>query len=266
MPGFGYSYVTDKAFVAFLHDLSEGAWKDVSITKHDKPDRQLAPAMLDASHPVIWKLRIAWAIASLKDALGSATLDKLDADWDSAQRRLHHQLGALAEDKKADVREAAGRLQGLLLQGGGTGQTSFDYDAEVDFGREQIQLTKEGQAAADVKKLKLGDLLKDIATTTEALAKGLGRTAGGKRPAAPSARTRDAIGECTAAFNGVHDDIAWFVAHTSNGPARDHLTALQAPFEALLARNPPPVAAKAAPGATPPAATPPAAPPAAKPA
>ena len=242
MSNYGYSYVSDKAFVAFLHDLSEGDWKGISITKHDNPDKLLTPAMLDASHPVVWKLRIAWAIASLKDALGSTTVEKLDADWDVVQRRLYHQLAMHAEDKNPEVREAAERLKGQLLDGDGTGQTILGYDDEVDFGRNQLELVKDGQGAADVKTLKLGDTMHDIKETTEALAKGIGRKAGSKRTAAPSARQREALAACTAAFNGVHDDIAWFIEHTSNGPDKDKLSALQAPFEGLLQRNPPPAA------------------------
>jgi hypothetical protein len=76
----------------------------------------------------------------------------------------------------------------------------------------------------------------------------LGRTSGGKRPAAPSARQREALAACTAAFNGVHDTIAWFIEHTPGGPELERLQALMAPFEALLARNPPPAAKGAAAG------------------
>jgi hypothetical protein len=113
-----------------------------------------------------------------------------------------------------------------------------------------------------VKKLKMGDLLQEIAETTEALAKGNGRTAGSKRSGAPSIQQREAVTACSAAFNGVHDDIAWFIANTASGPERDKLLELQAPFDALLARNPPRVAAaKASSPAVAPAA--PAAPPAA---
>ena len=123
----------------------------------------------------------------------------------------------------------------------------------------QLLLTKSGQAAADVKKVKLADALGDIAEATDALAKSVGRKAGVKRATTPAMRQREALGACNAAFNAVHEQIAWFIDHTPNGPDRDHLLSLQAPFEALLARNPPPATAKAAPpdgGATPPPAAP----------
>ncbi len=255
MTAYGYSYVSDKAFVAFSHDLSEGAWKSVSIAKYDTPDQLLITLAHDAPLPVLWKLRIVWVLATLKQALGSSKLDELDGAWDSVQRRMHYRLAENAESKDPEVRQAAERLRGLLLQGGGTGQTMLDYDEEVDFGRQQQELVKEPQAAADVKKLKLGELLAEIAATTEALATGTGRKAGTKRGGAPSTQQREALTACSAAFNGVHDDIAWFVEHTPTGPERDKYMELQAPFEALLARNPPRVApVKAAPATAAPAA------------
>ncbi len=258
MTAFGYSYVSGKAFVAFSHDLQEGAWKSISIAKLDTPYQVLSPAALDAPLPVLWKLRIAWVLATLRQALGSANIDDLDQAWDSVQRKAHYRLAEHAESTDIEIKKAAERLRSQMLLGGGTGQTVLEYDQEVDFGRQQIELAKEPQAAADIKKLKLGDLMAEIAATTESLAAGTGRKAGTTRAGAPSAQQRDALTACSAAFNGVHDDIAWFVEHTEAGPERDRFIALQAPFEALLARNPARVAvAKAAPAEATPTVIPP---------
>jgi hypothetical protein len=143
------------------------------------------------------------------------------------------------------VRDAADRLLAGLLSGTGTAQTQLDCNAEVDFGRNQIKLTTEGgHLAADAKKLKLADVLADVAKTTEALAKALGRSSGEKRKP-PSRQLRDAVAECAASFTAVHDDLAWFISRTPKGPDRDHLEMLLAPLEALLARTTP--AASAAP-------------------
>jgi hypothetical protein len=129
----------------------------------------------------------------------------------------------------------------------GTGQTQYDYDAEVDFGLNQIALTQgSGPLAADAKKLKLADALADVAATTEALAKGLGRSTGDKRRP-PSRKLRTAIAECAASFNGVHEDLAWFIGRTPPGAERDVLTALLVPLEALLTRHAPAAPAEAAP-------------------
>jgi hypothetical protein len=238
--GYGYSYVSETGFIAFQHDIEDGVWENVSIAEYDSPERALTAAALGAPHPVYWKLRIAWALAELMEAVGASAADRLDLEWDAAQRRLHHRIAAAVDDKDPDVRAAAERLQSTLLVGGGTGQTGYEFHGEVDFGRKQLLLTKDGQAAADVEKLKLADALHDIDEATEALAKAIGRSAGQKRAAPPSIRLRDAMIACRIAFNAVHEQIAWFVDHTANGPDRDRLVALQAPFDALLARNPPP--------------------------
>ncbi len=239
MSGYGYSYVSDKAFVAFAHHLRQGAWGNVSIATYEGEGKKLDAAALDAPHPVLWKLRIVLVITALKQALGSGKLDVLDAGWDSSQRRLDFRLAERADDPDPDVRAAASRLRRQLLRGKGTEQPSYDFDAEVDFGRKQVELAKQEAIAADIKKLKVDDLFHDIEKATEALAGGLGRKPGGKRTGPPSVQQRDALAACTAAFNGVHDHIAWFIENTPNGPARDALEALQAPFASLLARNPP---------------------------
>jgi hypothetical protein len=76
MTRYGYSYVSDKGFVAFAHDLNEGAWKDVSIKKYDVSDRMPALSLLEAPRPVVWKLRATWAIATLRELLGKCSIDK----------------------------------------------------------------------------------------------------------------------------------------------------------------------------------------------
>ena len=142
----------------------------------------------------------------------------------------------------------AARLpQVWILAGTGVAQTQYDFDAEVDFGLNPIALTQAGgPLAADARKLKLGDALADVAKTTEALAKGLGRGTGDKRRP-PSRKLRSAIAERAASFNGVHEDLAWFVGRTPPGAERDRLTALLVPLEALLSRHAPAAPAEAVP-------------------
>jgi hypothetical protein len=257
MAAFGYGNVLDRGFVAFERELDEGAWKEVATKKYDEPAKESAAALLTAPQPVVWKLRLRWGIASVITALGAASIGELDNAWDAAQRRLFHRIAAGVDDEDREVRKAADRLWPQLLSGTGTGQTQLDCDAEIDFGRQQLALTQEdGPLAADAKKLKLGDALADVAKTTEALAKGLGRGLGSKRRA-PSRQLRDALAECAAAFNGVHNDIAWFVGRTPPGPDRDRLAALSAPLEALLARHAPTIAAPSAPESPPAPGSPP---------
>lgn len=155
----------------------------------------------------------------------------------NTQRRLFHHIAIGADHENLAVRAAADRLRDQLLSGSGVAQTNLSCDEEVDFGRRQIALTREGgPLAEDSKKVKLTQVLADVEKATEALAQALGRGTGEKRKA-PSKQIRDAVSECAAAFTGVHDDIAWFIGKTTPGAERDRLTALLAPLDALLARN-----------------------------
>jgi hypothetical protein len=257
MAVYGYGNVPDRGFVAFHRELDDGAWKDITPKKADEQAGENAALLLNAPQPVIWKLRLRWGSAGVIAALGATSLVELDGNWDSAQRRLFHRVAIGIDDADRAVRDAADRLSAQILAGMGVGQTQYDYDAEVDFGLNQIALTQgNGPLAADAKKLKLADALADVAKATEALAKGLGRGTGDKRRP-PSRKLRTAIAECAASFNGVHEDLAWFIGRTPPGAERDGLTALLVPLEALLTRHAPAAPAEAAPAAPTPPAEPP---------
>ncbi|AUX34763.1 MULTISPECIES: hypothetical protein [Sorangium] len=241
MARYGYSFVPDRGFSAFSRDLGEGAWKDVSIKKYDTPDR-MPPQLMEAPRPVAWKLRATWSIAALDEVLGIASaseLAALDAEWDAAQRALHHFVASAEEGEDAAVREAATRVRAVMLKGNGTEQTRLGYDAEVDFGRSQAAAAKRTMEA-DLKKIGAGAHLKRIERATEALARGIGRGGGEKRLGTRAKRLRAAISGCVTAFNAIHDEITWLLAHTAPGVQRQQLEALHAPFLALLERYPPP--------------------------
>ncbi|HSN96949.1 MAG TPA: hypothetical protein VLS89_01585 [Candidatus Nanopelagicales bacterium] len=240
MTRYGYGYVTDKGFLAFTHDLTEGAWAHVDPAAFDNPERMLPADPLQVPRDIEWKLRATWTIAALRDVLGASTevLAGLDTRWDSTQRKLYFILGGAAEDVNPAIRDAARRCQGALLEKGGTAQINFSYDGEVDFGRNQIALMTDGPLVADVSLLNLQALCDEIRQTTEALAEGIGRRPGEKRTGARSIRIRAACAACAAAFNGIHQEIASLIARTPPGAGRSRLEALLAPFEALLSRYP----------------------------
>lgn len=259
--GYGYASVADRGFVAFAEELDQEPWKSIATKKYEEAAKESASALLEAPLPIVWKLRLRFGIAGVLAALGAQSVTALDAAWDSAQRRLFHRIAAAADDEDRTLRAAADRLSAKLLVGGGTGQTGFDLDDEVDFGRNQIALTQPDQPlAADVKKLKLEGALADIEKATAALAAAVGRGKGEKRRA-PSTQVREAVAECVSAFNSVHDDLAWFIRKTSNAADKVKLAALLAPLEALLSRStnaPTKEAAPAAPAAPEAPAAPPA--------
>ncbi|WP_437596202.1 hypothetical protein WMF28_26845 [Sorangium sp. So ce590] len=240
MARYGYSFVPDRGFSAFSRDLDEGAWKDVSIKKYDTLDR-MPPQLVEAPRPVAWKLRATWCIAVVDEALGigsASELAALDAEWDAAQRALHHFVASAEEGEDPAVREAATRIRSVMLKGNGTEQTRLGYDAEVDFGRFQAAAARKSMEA-DIKKIGAGAHLKRIEKATEALAKGIGRGGGEKRPGTRAKRLRAATSGCVTAFNAIHDEITWLLAHSAPGKQRQQLEALHAPFLALLERYPP---------------------------
>lgn len=237
MAAYGYGLLKDRTFVGFERELADGAWKDIDISPFEALAKDNAALLLSAPQLVIWKIRLQWAIASVLNALSAPGLAELDARWDAAQRRLFHRIAIGVDDENRQVREAADRLRAALLAGNGVAQTQLDYEAEVDFGRGQMALSREGGALhADAKRLKLGEALSEVEKTTEALAAALGRGTGEKRKP-PSRQLKEAVAECAASFNAVHEELAWFIAHTPAGSERDALSIRLAPLEALLTRG-----------------------------
>lgn len=248
MAAYGYSHVPDRGFHAFIGDLEEGAWKEISIDKYDAPD-QVAPLLLEAPRPVAWKLRARWSIARLDEVLAVASDDvlrSLDAAWDSAQRAFDYTVAAAEEHEDAAVRTAATRLRRAMLKGGGTAQTTLTYGAEVDFGRSQLEAAKNKRMEADLKKIGALPHIKRIEAATDALAKGMGRGAVEGRPGARSIRLREAMGVCVTAFNSIHDEMVWLLEHLPAGKKREQVEALHRPFLELLKRYPPPASAAGA--------------------
>ncbi|MBK8252510.1 MAG: hypothetical protein IPK82_07560 [Polyangiaceae bacterium] len=246
MAAYGYGLLKENAFLGFSAELKTGAWGDIATKKWDGTTS--AADLIQAPQPVIWKIRLTWGIAAVLASLGAPRLVDLDADWDAAQRRLYHGVAAARDDKNKAVQKAADRLAAALLTGAGTAQTNFSLDDEVDFGRAQIAATsKGGPLADDAEKLNLGAQLADVQKATDALAAALGRSNGQKRHA-PSKQLRLALSECAAAFNAVHEQVAWFVAKTPPGTDRDGLAALLQPLDELLSRNGPVTAVAAEPG------------------
>ncbi len=235
----GFSHVPDRGFMAFLTDLSEGAWSSISVDAYTAEDQQEGPAPADAPTKVICKLRMILAVDALRNVLNVADATKLaaaDEEWDAAQRALYHRLSAAADDEDPETAEAARRLSKVLLAGEGKAQTKMAYDKEVDFGRQQISLTRDGELAAATAKLDLGRIMIRIDRVTEALAKVQGRGSGQQPAKTPSRRKRDALRACAAAFKSVYEQLGWLIEITPAGSQRDEVIALQAPFIALQER------------------------------
>ncbi len=234
----GYGSVDDKGYLSLAGALEEGAWKDVSIKKYDNEEMIAVSPFATTPAAVVWKLSGTWGIRGLVQAMSVGNNVDLDKEWDSAQRSFSLGVGAEEDHQDANHRAAAGRIRTSLLDGAGTAQTQLDLDKEYDFGQKQLVLAEEKSLAADLKLTGLAPKIERIRAATAALGEGIGRAPGKNRAPARSTRIRDALQECAAVFNGIHDSLVWAIAHTASGPDRDKLEALLEPFQSLLDRYP----------------------------
>lgn len=247
----GYGAVDGKGFVSFGGAFEEGAWESVQIKKHDNEEMVALSPIASLPVAVFLKLQGTWGIRSLVKAMSVGNNVELDQEWDSAQRAFSAGVASEEDHKDPAHRAAAGRIRTALLDGAGTSQTQLDLDKEYDFGMKQLRLAEEKSLAADLKLTGLTSMLGRIQEATVALGEGTGRAPGKNRAPARSLRIRDALQECSAAFNNIHDYLTWAIDHSASGPDRDKLEQMLAPFQALLDRYP---ATAASAGAASPAA------------
>lgn len=118
----------------------------------------------------------------------------LDNQWDPTQKRFFGLISLGRLSSNPTERDAADRLHSKMLLGrSGEGQTRLSYQQEVDFGRNQIRLANETQAADDITLLGLGNVITQIATATENLALAIGR---GRAGQVPAKQRKAVVAEC----------------------------------------------------------------------
>jgi hypothetical protein len=241
MSRYGYSWVTNEGLLAFEDVLThDQTWKAVQGQPLSEQDRSDAEVSLQMRADVLIKSMLLTALVGLKAVTlgGSETPAEADGPWDRVQRLLDLDLSREELSIDAARVEAAQYLRGVLLAGGKTGQTSLSFDAEVDFGVKQSLLAKEPQVAQAITLLGLGERMAEVKSTTERLSHAMGHV-GGARAQAKSAQANIARKRCIAAFNNAHQTLALLLDAASGDAARAHLSALIAPFQALLARHSP---------------------------
>ncbi len=247
MAAYGYSHVPDRGFHAFLGDLEEGAWKEISIDKYDAGSG--SAAALEAPRPVAWKLRARWSIARLDVVLAVASDDvlrSLDAAWDSAQRAFDYTVAAAEEHE--DAPRAHGRDAGPARHAEGWRHRADHPDLWCR-GRFRALAAGSGQEQAHG-----GRSQEDRRSLTSSGSRRrptrwrrrwvAARWRG--RPGARSMRLREAMGVCVTAFNSIHDEMVWLLEHLPAGKKREQIEALHRPFLELLKRYPPPASAASA--------------------
>ena len=236
MAQLSFTNVNEEGFIAFSQSLTADDWGAIDITSYEGPNRTALVPLCDAPTVVLYKLKLRWAIGEFLDARAGADSAKdLDRNWDDAQKRLRRLLDAAATDRDGAKREAAARLKNSLLMGAGEGQTKLKYQQEVDFGRQQLQLTSSGQNAADIALLGLATTMSDIEDATDALAAGIGHGQTNRRP---SKRRREAMAACASVFLTVAKDLAWLAEHGQDGADRARAGRLWSTLEVLSLRYP----------------------------
>lgn len=231
-----FTHVPAAGFSAFDVELSVGAWGLVDVSGYEGTNQYALKPLGEAPVVVVLKLRLKWGIASLARAIeGAWSAKECDRKWDGCQKLLNAELGVAGMSNDVAKREAAARLQKLLLIGAGEGQTRLRYQQEVDFGRKQQLLISQGQAAADVALLGLGSVMLDIAQATDQLALAIGH---GESAHAPYLRKAKATMACASAFGVVADMLGFMAEHGSAGADREQALALRGPLEELVARYP----------------------------
>lgn len=229
-----FAYVPAEGFTAFGAELRTGAWGDIDTTNYLGADGRLIKAISSAPVKVVLKVQLQGAIATMVDVLKSAGSAKACDDvWDTAEKRLGVMISAALVSKNAAKRAAGERLHQWLLLGEGAGQTKLKYHQEVDFARKQLELGTNGQCAADIALLELGDLMQDIAIATEALAGAIGH---GNTGFTPSRRKGATLSSCRIAFGAVHGQLEWIASSGSSGIDKDVASALLVPLRELAKR------------------------------
>lgn len=233
MAGRGYKGLTEKNLVGFHTELAAGGWASVDIGDARKQTRGRGelPAL------AFFKLLVVEAIDGLVAAQGADNdVQRFDGPWDDAQRRLVLTVQLQCLDPDASVRADAEQVRAQLCPDGGTAMTALPADEEVDFARNQLALARSPQLAPLVKRLGLGDLLDEVERRTDDLARAIGRGAGGA--ALPrSKRIERAHQNAVGAFNFAHTGLDRLADVAATAEEREHLAALLAPFNELLARR-----------------------------
>lgn len=237
----GYSSVSNDGLIAFEDELLQRApWAEIQTPSDHHQVCADPSARLSLRADASIKLGLLLAIAALKRARYDipTTAADIDPKWDREQRLADLDLDreALSEDP---ARVAAAQLiRDVVFQGHKTGQTSFSYQDEVDFGRHQVAAAQAPHVAQALSLLGMTDRVARIGALTDALSRALGR-ADQAKALSQYQQTRLSRQHCVAAFNSAHDALSLCATQATTDAARAHFAALLAPFQALLTRHAP---------------------------
>ncbi len=233
MSNFGYSYVTKDALVGFKETLQQPPWSLLDPLERSSPEDRalwLQATWFQVQRALLWEA--VEAVIGALDMFEQELFDK-DADWDAVQRQFSFGLMEKEADRDPKVSQAAARLRVSMLEGGTTAQTRLTYQAEVDFGRKQVETGAQPLVLADLETVGMVDRPERIKRTTDALAETLARNLAHTRRLSLS----QARHISTSTFNNVHGQLIIMSDLLAPGPQRDQLNALLATLNSLLLRR-----------------------------
>lgn len=247
MTAYGFSRVPDKGFFSLEEPLNQGAWGLVKIPFLPSTPAASAP-LLTLNGPQLWKWTLLASLHGLLVAFGFGP-DRALADraWDDVQRKFHFTLALVLLGADPSLIAIAERIRSRFLLGDGLAQTSLAYQGEVDFGFKQVALGRSEAFRDDLTRLNLSHLIDEIESTTFALAKATGHTAGQGAGPAPTSREsqRRSMAACQRACNTILTHIDLILAQSPSLDDQKHLEALRLPLTDLLDRYPRSAAAPA---------------------
>ena len=230
MSQLSFTHVPLAGFSAFGAHLLTGVWALVDSSAYEDP----AKPLWDAPTMVVVKVRLHRQVQGLLQAIaGAGGAKACDRAWDGCQKHLNRHLRLQAISNDPAKQQAVTRLQNLLLLGAGEGQTQLRYHEEVDFGRKQMLLVSQGQAATDVQLLGLGPIMAEIALATDALAAAIGY---GETSAAPHLRRSKSTIACVTTFGWAAETLGWMIEHGGNSAQRELALSLHASLVELVER------------------------------
>lgn len=228
----GYSHVTSDGYASFRDGLDQAPWSKIPDL-----DGASGAALLGAPWLVGQKAALRWVLDALTVSISgeSRPIEAADAQWDSAQRRLHFALSEREASNDRATSDAAQRLRSSLLLNKGLSNTRLPYAQEVDAGLRQGQVAQQPAVQRDIQALGLQAHLGDVASATAQLQGLLKDTQG------VTTRRRSVHGSlqaCHSAFNNVHDLLDFALDRLHQGdPQAVLLTECLATMQALLDRS-----------------------------
>lgn len=230
--------IAENNFISALNDLDrDPIWGPVDVSAFPLVSA-IRPDLLTQPRLVVWKVRLVWSIDLLMSVLGLTDRSKiimLAADFVTAQRRLQSKLQLDLTDPNQTIREAATKVQ-LLLLPDGLKHINLSYDQKIAFGRSQIVLADD-QLGHELQTLGLRSFMDHIAQTTDALSNALGIAPGKSRDQSKSLRIREALRNTQRDFKAVLNDILWHAENTTSQTERELFQQLAKPLQVTLRNN-----------------------------